>query len=272
ADVFKDKDFPWEAEDLFPPALIEGFIAEHGKDAVQTGSAKRQDGEWHYDISRAGKDLLGDYLDQHVTAGDVTLWVQLLELIRARLRLGTPDPLPAAVKEPEKPARPAPAAPPDGSALVVAGRLDYAEYVELGAYITEPERTLAPDLSHLGFYVDGAIQPVIPRILARYNHIAFTAEVRDQLRATGRPSDARLADVIDRATVDGGGRAGQRWQVLLLSPADGDGTVTLQQPVTNTKTNARGRPFAWTVGHRVTRLSALLQGPATTDELEALGG
>ncbi|MGH8907487.1 MAG: hypothetical protein ACRD0K_13410 [Egibacteraceae bacterium] len=38
ADVFKDKDFPWEAEDLFPPALIEGFIAEHGKDAVQTGS------------------------------------------------------------------------------------------------------------------------------------------------------------------------------------------------------------------------------------------
>ncbi len=44
--------FPVEAEDLFTPELIEGFVAEHG-DAVVDGTKRRPDGAFHYDLGPA---------------------------------------------------------------------------------------------------------------------------------------------------------------------------------------------------------------------------
>ncbi|MGH8904308.1 MAG: ATP-dependent nuclease [Egibacteraceae bacterium] len=282
ADVFDERyvNFAFEAEDLFPSTLIEGFIAERGRDVVQTASRRRPDadGEWHYDLSRTAKVQLAEYLAEHLTAEDVTRWIALIELIRSRLGLGEPAEVPVSDEAPVESQPPAPTEPPPDhdDVLVVAGRLDYATYLDLSAYITDPDRVFSSEVTHVAFYVDGAVQPVIPAIVARYNHIAFTDEVRGQLLATGRPADAWLAGVIERATSDGSGRAGQRWQVLLLSalPADGEpnGTIALPQPVMNTKTNVRGRPFAWTVGHRYTRLSALRREPTTTDQLESFGG
>jgi hypothetical protein len=80
-------DFPWEAEDLFPPALIKGWVNEAGEDIVTTGRKKRPDDQWHYDISATAKGGLSAWLDDHVDPADVGLWIQTLQKVNEALQL-----------------------------------------------------------------------------------------------------------------------------------------------------------------------------------------
>ena len=45
-------------------------------------------------------------------------------------------------------------------------------------------------------------------------------------------------------------------------------TIVLNEPIKNTKTS-KGRPIAWTVSSKVVPVRALLDGPSTTDGLDA---
>ncbi len=78
-----------EAEDLWPSKLLEGFVAANGEDKVLKGKTKRPDGGWHFDIDQAAKPAMGEYLAEHAAAADTTRWVELLQLLRMRLGLGT---------------------------------------------------------------------------------------------------------------------------------------------------------------------------------------
>jgi len=55
-------DFPAEAEDLFPSALMQRFVDEEGEEIVLAVKQRRPDGQWHYDFTATGKDLIIDFL------------------------------------------------------------------------------------------------------------------------------------------------------------------------------------------------------------------
>lgn len=82
-------DFEFEAEDLWPNALFEAFLAQQG----ETGVLKRKEqrpksvGGWQYDLAPASKARFVEFLRDHVKPEQCHLWVQLLELIRDGLRL-----------------------------------------------------------------------------------------------------------------------------------------------------------------------------------------
>ena len=79
------KDFPYEAEDLWPDHLIEKFLAAHPDEEFFTGKRMRPnpDKGWHYDINMQGKSAFVGYLKKHVKEEDCARWVRLYEAIRA---------------------------------------------------------------------------------------------------------------------------------------------------------------------------------------------
>jgi len=157
--------------------------------------------------------------------------------------------------------------------VVVAARFAWDEYNEHGVYICQPDRSFRPGLTHMGFYAHGAIQPKIAKILdQRQQPVTFDGDSMKKLQAGGA-IDQRIANAI-KVSLDGGiHSAGQPYRVFVLSHPDDKETVTLSKPITNTTKAASGRNFAWTMGQRYTRLSALTKhGISTTTELEEAGG
>lgn len=84
-----NKDFGWEAEDLWPDQLIADFVRTHGGDVVRKGLRERPRnvGGWSHDIRHDAKTELADYIDAHATAGDADRWRALLERVRAGAQL-----------------------------------------------------------------------------------------------------------------------------------------------------------------------------------------
>lgn len=82
-----------EAEDLFPPKLLQRFVEEFGEENVLSEKQMHpQLKTWHYGFNAAGKEAIGEFLSAEVVAGDVTRWITLLETIRTRLGLAVPPP------------------------------------------------------------------------------------------------------------------------------------------------------------------------------------
>lgn len=265
----KERGFGFEAEDLFPPFLIEQFLeANGGENDLIDGKQRRPDGAWHYDLNSACKLTLFEYLEKELRAEHLAQWIALLELIRTRL--GLPIPEPTDTPDPETPI-----SRDHGASDVVAvltDRLLYPEYLRTSAIVLEPDESVPDDASHLAFYTEGAVQKEVPVVVARYNHLLFSHQTVEQLRESGKPADIEVARLVDDALERDDSRTGRPWQVIMLSPPGDDATLVLDQPVVNTKTTTRGKAMAWAVGQRTTSLTALAKGPATTDELEQLGG
>jgi putative ATP-dependent endonuclease of OLD family len=259
--------FPVEAEDLFPPELIEGFVAEHG-DAVVDGTKRRPDGAFHYDFGQAAKELLSSWLEQKTQPEHVVRWIDMLLQVRTRAGLTVPTET-AAELVAAAPASPSPAGrtATKGQALIVSGRHDYARYQATSALILDSDQQLAGGVTHIGFYAK-AIQPHVATILADHPNLLFNASTVEQLRATGKTTDERVAAIIEDAIRSSPDLMGQSHRVLLLSRVDDEATLVLDQPVMNTKT-INGRPVAWTVGSKVVPTEALAKSPTTTDELDA---
>jgi putative ATP-dependent endonuclease of the OLD family len=77
---FMSGHFAWEAEDLFPPALIEKWISEVGEDSLN-GKIRRPDGAWHYDIGVAGKAQLAAWIASQMSVSSVREWRKVLKEI-----------------------------------------------------------------------------------------------------------------------------------------------------------------------------------------------
>ncbi len=146
--------------------------------------------------------------------------------------------------------------------VVVAARAAWPEYQEHGAYVCQPDRTFRDGLTHFGFYANGAIQPLVPQIRQHYSSVPFSRLEATVRRAAG---DDELANVIERFLDAGLRLAGDAQGVVILSPADDPKTEKLDAPVANDTVTAAGRPWAWTLGQRYTRLKALKNAAVTSD-------
>jgi hypothetical protein len=162
--------------------------------------------------------------------------------------------------------------------VIVAAKNAYPEYKLIGAYICQPEseRTFQPQISRLGFYANGAIQPEVPVIQARRGEVEISPENAERLRATGDATDRSFADVIDRymatSTYAKSTPTPFPAQVFLLAPPDDPETVLFASPIKNTTKAHTGRGYGWTLKQRYTRSEALRRGPVTTDDLAAFRG
>ncbi|TCC48051.1 hypothetical protein E0H73_42995 [Kribbella pittospori] len=149
-------------------------------------------------------------------------------------------------------------------AVVVAARSAWQEYLDYSAYICQPDRTFREGISHFGFYYHGSIQSKVAKIHAYHPAVPFTRTEADRRR--NRCEDG-LADLIEQVLAAGARIEGDSHGVMLLSgPSDND-TVHLDAPIVNdTKTEA-GKPWAWTLGQRYTRLDRLRSGVSRTSQL-----
>lgn len=274
AQLFDSKwqNFPVEAEDVFEPSLISDFVEAHG-DTVLAGSKKRPDGAFHYDFGQSAKELLNTWLLERTRADHVERWIELVLLLRTLAKLSVPDETAAEIV-----AAAAAATTPtggfattdrpeaDAGALVLTGQHDLAHYQEHCAIVLESDAQVPGGVTHVAFYNRG-IQTEIPAIVDNHPNRLFSSETSRQLRKTGKPGDATVAELIDDAIQSAASTVGSNYQILVLSPPDAPETIVLDEPIRNTKTS-KGRPIAWTVGARVIPVRALLEKPLTTDELD----
>jgi hypothetical protein len=152
--------------------------------------------------------------------------------------------------------------------VVVAASHAYPEYLESAAYICQPGRAFREGLTHMGFYAQQAIQPLLARILTRQDHVPFTREEALRWEVNGG-RDSRIADLIRSLLETGAREEGQEYMVFLLSGPQDPETVVLEAPLVNDTVAASGRPWAWTTGQRYVPLAALRRpGARTTSDLE----
>jgi hypothetical protein len=155
--------------------------------------------------------------------------------------------------------------------VIVAAKRAYTEYRRRNAYICQPAssprpqktRTFRPSLRRLGFYRNKQIEPEIPQIVKHYPSVPFTAEEAEKRKAGVNPNESRLGEIIaeDLADAEARRRAGEYWQVFLLTAPEDSATLRLPQPI------AHRAQSAWTQHQRYTLESALETMPASTEEL-----
>ncbi len=279
AEVFpkKQREFPYEAEDLFAPDLLEAFVASH-EPPIHDGSKKRPDGAFHYDFGQAAKSELKEYLRVETRPRHVERWIDLILMLRERLKLPGIEQSAVQLTEAAEAALEDQSPTQGGSVLILAEALQhahhYSQYSASAALTLDVDQELPADLTRIGFYVNAAIQPTFPRVLARYPALHYRTPTARQLRATGNTLDARAAGIIEQSVKVDDERAGKTHQLLLLSEMSSADTFVLDQPIENTKKRA-GRRLAWAVSPKVIAWSSIAASPTTTDDLdrlEATGG
>ena len=148
--------------------------------------------------------------------------------------------------------------------VVVAARVAWPEYLRLSAYVCQPNRAFRQGLTHLAFYADQRIQPLVPRIEAHHVAVAFTTE---EVRRRQTQGQDRVAGLVQTLLREGTRIEGETYDVILLTGPDDPSTVRLAQPIMNDTVTAAGRPWAWTLGQRYTELRTLAGGATHTSQL-----
>lgn len=145
----------------------------------------------------------------------------------------------------------------DPDTVVVAARLAYKEFKELGAYICQPQRSFREGVHYFGFYAERTIYREFPRIVERRKDLLFSREEAEALKA-GDDLHRRLGTVMWSALSSGMREDGARHQIILLDLEQG---FQLDHPIMHEG------PGAWTQGQRYSTAKALRSGAATTDQL-----
>jgi hypothetical protein len=146
--------------------------------------------------------------------------------------------------------------------VVVAARTAWPDYLRWGAYVCQPDRSFRQGLTHFGFYTDGAVQYLVPKIRRHLPSVMFSPDEVLSLRAEG---DDELADLIDSLVSAGRRNAEESHGVVLLTAPDDPQTVDLGQIVANDTETAGGKAWAWTLSQRYTQLSRLRRATVTSD-------
>ena len=148
--------------------------------------------------------------------------------------------------------------------VIVAARSAWPFYKETAAYVCQPNRAFRDGLTHLGFYSDGAVQPLVPRIIRHIPTMSFTMEEAERRAGDG---EATVAESIETALKNGTRVEGEAYVVFLLSDAEAADTVKLASPIVNDTKTASGKTWAWTLGQRYTSLERLTSGVTVTSGL-----
>jgi hypothetical protein len=160
------------------------------------------------------------------------------------------------------PRRPSTATVSDADTVVVAARLAYPEFKELGAYVCQPKRSFRQGTHFFGFYAERTIYPEFPRIVTRREDLVFSEEKALALQ-NGDEIDRQLGTVMSRALSLSLREEGNRHQIVLLDLAQG---FRLDRPILHEG------PGAWTQGQRYATSKALRNDLTTTDDLAAAEG
>jgi len=133
-----------------------------------------------------------------------------------------------------------------GTAVVVAARNAWPQYLEMRAYICQANRTFRP-VRHLGFYSHGEIHELVPQVL----------EVHDDVPIMPTLPAGRLRDVARLALKRGWQHPGAVKQVFLLTGPDDPRTIRLDCPIPNDLESESGQTVAFTMGQRYVDLKRL---------------
>ncbi len=127
-------------------------------------------------------------------------------------------------------------------------------YRDHGAYACQPGRTFR-SVSHMAFYVDGAVQVQVPAIEKKIGRVAWTLDQIEARQKAGTDLDKRLAALIRAGHASGW--TGDEYEVFLLTPPGADAStdhVVLPGKLTH---NRRGRGSAWVQRQRYVSLERL---------------
>ena len=153
--------------------------------------------------------------------------------------------------------------------MVLAARQAWPEYQRLGVYKCGPNKPMQPirDSDHLAFYVNGQVQPRVPRIKSVLESIDMTKQ--EEIESL-EGSQRRLAEELRESIYsnDEVHRFGQALKVLFLSGPEEDETVKLERAIINDKRDKNGKPTPFTFGQpRYVTLESLKRA-STTSELD----
>ncbi len=151
--------------------------------------------------------------------------------------------------------------------MVLAARRAWPEYQRLSVYKCGPNKPMQPirDSDHLAFYVDGRIQPIVPRIKSVLESIDMTqpGEVESLEEDQRRLAEELREKIYSQNAVHG---YDQARKVLFLSGPDDEETMKLERAIINDKKDKNGKPTPFTFGQpRYVTLESLKRAKATSE-------
>ena len=128
--------------------------------------------------------------------------------------------------------------------------------MQSSVYACQPRRSFRPSVSHVGFYLEGAIQIHVPLIRYREDCVTFS-EAEVAVRMAGSDIDRLIGKFIEDRLSDGSWDNGTIGQVFVLSGPQDEDTVRLAHPIINDTVSASGRHIAWVRNRRYVGLAKL---------------
>ena len=146
----------------------------------------------------------------------------------------------------------------DVDTVIVAAGIAYDEYLTYAAYICQPGRSFRP-VERLGFYRDKRIEPLVPEVLGRLDHVTIDESTSRELALSASSSERAIGLVVERLVADGSSRVGNTEQIFLLSDPRDARTLDLGAPVPHDGASA------WTQNQRYASSDVLKEAQSTED-------
>ena len=143
-----------------------------------------------------------------------------------------------------------------GYAVIVPASFAYGQYLQNSVYACQPGRSFRPSVSHVGFYLKGAIQIHVPLIRYREDRVTFS-EAEVAVRMAGSDIDRLIGKFIEDRLNDCSWDNETIGQVFVLSGPQDEDTVRLAHPIINDTVSASGRHIAWVRNQRYVSLPIL---------------
>lgn len=137
---------------------------------------------------------------------------------------------------------------------VVAARRAWPMYNELNAYVCQSKRSFQ-QVTRLGFYSEGVIYPLVPKIVATFDEVVIRRDAYD----------GELGRLVNKLLERNAWPEDSVCKVLLLSAPDSPDTIALASPIINDKLSKSGKPTAFTMGQRYVSSEALKSAKTTSD-------
>ena len=137
--------------------------------------------------------------------------------------------------------------------VIVAARVAWPEYQKYHVYVCQPDRSFK-QVARIGFYSQGKIHPLIPKIIDVHEHVEFVPE----------QYDGKLRSLIEKLLEETTRKQGEAYKVVFLSAPDSTETVNLGQPIVNDLQTESGGITAFTQNQRYMTLERLRNAKTTS--------
>jgi hypothetical protein len=145
-------------------------------------------------------------------------------------------------------------------AVVVAARIAWDEYQQYSVYMCQPNRTFQPS-SHLAFYAQGKIQPLIPAIIGQVESVILNEEAIASRKDIVAATRHQLIELASKLQVAKNERYRQEVKVMFLTSIDDNKTLKLSHAIENNLNSA------FVQGQRYVSLEKLKKNPTETSQL-----